>query len=535
MRRIFILAIAVMLFMRLILTLTRYIDPDEFAHLHWAYLLSSGHIPYKDFFINFTPLYHTLLLPLFWLPQSPNIIILARLFQFLLSFISLFLLYNLSIQITNNRFIALTAIIISLSFPMLFDKSIELRPDLLMTVFFMAALVAIGEKKIWNSKRALTAGIFIGLSLVTLVKIFYALPAVLVYFAYRVPRQFRVKLFFWMGIGIMIPIACFLLYLGVNGTGWLAYENIIHGSMLIKHGEGSFPPWLPFSPLPLVYMSAGGPSIPWLTNTIIWIVGVAGLFILAKKNSTVALVFFLFLAAGSVSLFIFPTPYLQYVIPLSVFVSILAAIAIQPKGFLVLFLLLSFFQQYQNRINNTNEEQLHVIGDVLTVIRPNEPVYDMVGSYVFRPDGYFICCNIYSQFADKLDLPLPTLARSLVASQTKFLVLDRAGKSLWLPKPDDLLFLKTNYLPSAYPKIYTLGVQFRCQNGACVPPAAARSTNFFTILVPETYTVTIEPNNEVITIDGKEIRNGQTLDLTAGPHQFLVSPPATLLRIQLDR
>jgi len=547
MRLTLTIAIVITLLLRLYLAVTRYIDPDEFAHLHWAYLLASGKIPYKDFFINFTPLYHVLFIPLFWLPQGPDIVLLARLIQFLLSLISLVLLYTLSIQITNNRLVGLMAIIISLSFPMIFDKSIELRPDLLMTVWMLAAFVAIGRKKPWSPGRALGIGLSIGLGLVTLVKILYAVPALVVYVAYQVPKNLRGKLFFWMGIGIMVPIGLYVLYLLYNGAAWLAYENIISGSLLLKRGEGAFSPWLSFSPLPLVYMHAGGPSIPWLANTAIWIAAGAGLFVLARKNRPAAGVFFLFLGPGLIALFLFPTPYLQYFIPLSVFVSILAAIWIRAmgkpllQGLFLLLLILSFSQQYQGRVRDTNEEQRAVIADVLAISNPGEPFYDMVGSYVFRPDGYYICCNIYSQFADQLNLKLPTLARSLAASQTKFLVLDRAGKSLWLPAPDDLLFLQTNYLPSAYPKIYTLGIAFRCTNGACTQyrldgePGANRSANTFTILVPETYTVTVEPVSETFLIDDQPIQNGQTLPLAAGVHPFAAPPTISSFRLQLAR
>lgn len=536
-----------LLIARLYLALTRYIDPDEFAHLHWAYLLSQGSIPYKDFFINFTPLYHLLLLPVFWLPQSSTIVIAARLFQFLLSGLTLFLLYTFVIQITNHRFVGLVAIIIFLAFPMILDKSIELRPDLLMTVWLLAALVAIGKKERWSWHRALMVGISTGLSLLTLVKILYALPATGVYFAYHVPKNMRLKLFLWMGIGIMVPIACYSLYLVWNGTSQLAYENIVHGSQLIKRGEGTFSPWLSFSPIPLVYVDAGGPSVPWLANTVIWIVAVAGLFVFARKNRPAAFVFFLFLAAGITSLFVFPTPYLQYFIPLSVFISVLAAITVHTVGkpllqglFLVL-LFLSFSQQYRGRIRNTNEEQRKVIDDVLRISKPSETFYDMVGSYVFRPDGYYVCCNEYARFAHLLPFPVPTLRESLVGRKTKFIVLDRVGKSLWLPSPNDLSFILSNYLPTKYNKLYSLGFQFRCTNGACVQhtinnqPASNRSTSTFTILLPEIYTVTAETNSEAITVDGQTVRNGQAVSFAAGIHRFSASPAVTSLRIQLSR
>lgn len=165
----------------------------------------------------------------------------------------------------------------------------------------------------------------------------------------------------------------------------------------------------------------------------------------------------------------------------------------------------------------------------------------MVGSYVFRPDGFFICCHPYGEFANKLVSPPLSLRESLVTTKTKFLVMDRVGFVFWQTPEPDLTFLLTNYLPTKYYKIYSLGQTYRCQNGACTQyrlsdkPTTNRSTNTFTIVTPETYTVSIEPKTTTITINGNEIKNGQMLELAAGPHRFSVPPTATLFRIQLDR
>lgn len=552
---ILIITIIGLLFTRLYLSITRYIDPDEFAHLHWAYLLSQGNIAYKDFFINFTPLYHALFVPLFWLPQNPSIVILGRLLHFLLYLLSLFLLYTLSIQTTKHRLMGLLTLVIYLVFPMTFDKSIELRPDLLMTVFLLAALVMIGQKKLWSRHRALMIGVVTGLSILTLVKILYAIPALMIYFFFQVPKNLRINLFFWTGIGIILPIACYLLYLGLNGASTLAFENIVHGSQLIKAGEGSFSPWLSFSPVPLVYVDAAGVSFPWLINTLIWIASIAGLLILTKKNRPTAFVFFLFLAGGVISLFLFPTPYMQYFIPLSPVISILAALCTsfvfgRIKGwfhvtyvFLILtMLLISGFLQYRTRVQKgaDNQEQLQVIADIIKITNPDETVYDMVGSYVLRPDGYYICCNIYSQFASGLSLGVPTLAQSLTSKETKFIVLDRAGKSLWLPVPSDLTFIQTHYFPSSYPKIYLLGFRFQCSKGLCYQhdlnnkQISSTPMHEFIIVIPETYHITTNPPNLPVAIDGVGV-NQSTLPLTAGTHRFTVPISLTSLTLQLNR
>ena len=259
----------------------------------------------------------------------------------------------------------------------------------------------------------------------------------------------------------------------------------------------------------------------------------------------------LYFSFGIGLLFVFPVPFLQYFIPLTVMVSIIAGYIIGRLKtvitvIIVITVVTSFSLQYRERVtpNANNREQLQVIRNVLTVTKPNETIYDMVGSFVFRPDGFYICCHPYGEFIKQL-ASRPALERglreSLVTRKTKFLVMDRVGFVFWQTPSPDLTFLRTNYLPMKYNKLYSLGVQFHCQYGACVQftmnnlPVSNMSTNTFTILVSETYTVMLEPKNLTIQIDGKEMQNGQTLGLSKGIHRFSVSPPITTFQIQLDR
>lgn len=168
-----------------------------------------------------------------------------------------------------------------------------------------------------------------------------------------------------------------------------------------------------------------------------------------------------FIAGNILFIALFPVPYVQYVLPLSVAASVLAAHGLQKTTtalnmIIIVTMISSFFLQYRQRTapGAENREQLQVIRDILKISKPTDTVYDMVGSYVFRPDGYYICCHPYAEFADKLSHPPPSLRESLMAKNTRFLILDRTGQSLWKPKREDLDFLKTHYVPSPYPKIY---------------------------------------------------------------------------------
>lgn len=542
---VYYIAIATVLFMRLHLSLSRAFDPDEFAHLHWAYLILSGNVPYRDFFFIILPAYQVFLLPIFLFGQSAITPIAARLLQFVLYIFTAILVYRVSLSFFKKQTGAFLSVLLFITFPMTIDKTIDIRPDMLMIAMILLSMLA---------TKSLAFGLFTGLSLVIHPKIIFAVPMIIYLFATSSKKPRIVPAV----IGFVVPVLLFFFYLAYQQVLPAAFTSIFQDSVVANTGKGHFSPFLALSPIPIVYVADGGISLPWLVNTGLWILSAIGLIFLWIRNRRLGTAMVLFFVFGIGLLFIFPVPFLQYFIPLTAMASILVGnvIEIMNHGkthtrlfstlihasiFLIPVLLLaSFFLQYRERITPgaNNNEQLQVIRDVLTVTKPDESIYDMVGSFVFRPDGYYICCHPYAEFVQRL-ASRPGLERglreSLIARQTKFLVMDRIGFVFWQPAAPDLSFLLSNYLPTKYNKIYSLGQMFRCQNSACVPPGATRSTNFFTIFVPEKYRVTIEPSTASVTIDGKEIRSGQTLDIAAGLHRFFVSPPATLLRVQLTR
>src|SRR3989344_1491238 len=48
-------SLVLQIYFRFNLSLFRYFDVDEFAHLHWGYNFLTGSMPYRDFFYIFPP------------------------------------------------------------------------------------------------------------------------------------------------------------------------------------------------------------------------------------------------------------------------------------------------------------------------------------------------------------------------------------------------------------------------------------------------------------------------------------------------
>ncbi|MBI5620868.1 glycosyltransferase family 39 protein [Candidatus Gottesmanbacteria bacterium] len=662
-------SIAVVFLLRLHLSVTRAFDPDEFAYLHWTWLIARGYLPYRDFFFYILPGFPWALSPILRLTgDSVNFLIASRVAMLVVYGLCAGVVYlwtrtivipasepespsdktgsrvklaSLSLRrsgpgmttkahgVTNVA--PFLAALIFLTFPVTIDKTIDIRPDMVMILFYFFSIWFLFQPEKASPFQAVASGVLFGMSVLVFPKIIFGLPALIYLLSaqhYRRPNFIRPPLAKAKGVAFntLLPWLFgaglvglgFLGYVGLNGLIPQAITSLTKDALAVTSGKGGFSPLLLFTPYPLIYLNDGGISLPWAVNTAVWLLGIVGLVLLflqkrglnsttpnATANTTSinpqgpspAVFFFLYIAGNILFVVLFPVPYVQYLLPLSVAASILSAytLSVIPgltrnpvfpfkrdgsrlmgrDDILILASLLlfsSFFLQYRERVASGagNAEQLQVIRDILKVTKPDESVYDMVGSYVFRPDGYFICCHPYAEFIDKLTVtpaaPSPTLRlasirrsgrtslrlrlrESLLANQTKFLVMDRVGFVFWKSQEPDKAFMLTNYLPMGNPaspkapfsKLYSLGQTFHCQLGACVQydlnnlPASNRSTNAFTIIIRETYTVTLQPEHATISIDGKAVKNNQAVELAAKTHTFSVDPTVRELTIQLRR
>jgi len=607
-----------MLVMKLQLVLNRQFDPDEMSYLHWGYLLSQGRLVYKDFFFYVTPLYPAMLAPLFFLPHSAMLAVGARVFMFTIYGITLWTIYLLSKKITGDTVMSILTVIIFTAFPLMFDKTIEIRPDMVMTLLFLSGVIQLmnslkhtirkhnapaggthegfhqapatpryclphmvkavlryvcgqktnkntvekkrGEDVGWDTyatgpactyNNAFFAGFLLSLSFLVMFKIIFVVPAIL-FLSFSKNIHTWIKTLVWMTIGAIIPVIVLLLYLQFHTLIPLFVNALTHDANIVNIGNSSFPVWMTLSPWPLVYVTSGGISMPYVVSTALWFLAVPGLFVIWKKNHRMG-IFLLLLTLGALGLIIlFPKPYVQYFIIPSFIASVAVACLIGsvPKkiqyAFILLascVLLLSFYIQTKDRQVplGTNQEQLGVLSDVLTLIKPDEPVYDMVGSFVFRPDGYYICCHPYIQFVHLLRSPIPTLSESLIQTKTKFLVMDQKAYVFWIAKPEDIAFMTAHYLPSVYKKIFTLGSGYQCNNGICIQinaegnPVSQTPTFSLDIIIEEQYNVTVQPNDQWITINGKTYKNGDVLSLSPGLYAFTVSARVNSFSVQLNR
>src|SRR4029077_20235282 len=102
------------------------------------WMASRHYLLYRDFFENHTPLFYYLLLPLFRLPTTrSSLVMLVRIIMSLSAFVILLMTYKLA-RLDHDRKVSALAVLL-LSYMVIFvQKSIEVRPDQLLVILWLA-------------------------------------------------------------------------------------------------------------------------------------------------------------------------------------------------------------------------------------------------------------------------------------------------------------------------------------------------------------------------------------------------------------
>lgn len=114
---------------------------DTAEHIHASWLVSTGMIPYRDFFEHHHPLLWYLFAPITQLFYRDAVIIyIAKSIAIGGWLLSLYLFYKLSLRCTEQLSNARLAVLLFLAIPYLFNDIQNLRPDIFMNIAILAAL-----------------------------------------------------------------------------------------------------------------------------------------------------------------------------------------------------------------------------------------------------------------------------------------------------------------------------------------------------------------------------------------------------------
>ena len=181
-----LVALAVVL--RIGVVLNRRIDPDESQHLHVAWLITEGQVPYRDFWEHHLPFFHYAMAPLAaWLTGRPEVYFAARSIMVLLAAVAVVLTWRLARRLSADG--AIWAVVVLLFLPQFAETSTETRPDVPALVAHLASLLALVR---WRENGRAgwlwIAGAWQGAALALSIKAVFALTGVIAVVA-GLPRR----------------------------------------------------------------------------------------------------------------------------------------------------------------------------------------------------------------------------------------------------------------------------------------------------------------------------------------------------------
>jgi hypothetical protein len=385
-RRMPRLLLAALLILLAAHALVREFDADEIEHVHSAWYLACGCVPYEEFFEHHHPLLWAMLLPILRIAgEQPGMLIASRLLM--LAFAGGILLAvawtarELALPSASRRL----AVLLLVSQIIFFEKVIEIRPDV-PSLFFGLIGVACWLRGVRRREPWLlaAAGAALGLSFVVLQKAaLVALAAVIVLAIGRGRTTLRWRDPAVAGAAAVLPVAAFMAWVAAHGI-WPAYvvSNWLSNASA-ERALGVDGLWRSLSHNPVFWFAAvaaaarwgrGRASRPWLRR-IIWL-GVL-LFVLRyvdRRPNPQDLLW-------SQTLLAIPAGHwlacvLRRTRTPKVLKALLAPLAVVATLFASLQL-----------TSRTNTDQLARVAFVLEHTRPDDAVYDGVPSFnVFRRD-----------------------------------------------------------------------------------------------------------------------------------------------------
>lgn len=250
---------------------TQVVREDELLHLHDAWLVGQGSLPYRDFFEHHACWYHFLLGPAaaFFKPEADREA--AVLFvNFARGLSLLVVLAGLGLLVWIGRLwrewrLGLLALVLLSGVPFFLETAIETRPDVPAFVLWMGALVLLhsvvgGRKPVvsgwwWSAEKLpqavrcsfLWSGVFLGSAVMFTQKMLFALPGL----------GFAIGLWVCMGgvgsfsdrlrqllrwvFGLVVPVWFTWLYFFANGAGVEFVDKVFLINARWAHRES---PWI---------------------------------------------------------------------------------------------------------------------------------------------------------------------------------------------------------------------------------------------------------------------------------------------------
>ncbi|HEY4393128.1 MAG TPA: glycosyltransferase family 39 protein [Polyangia bacterium] len=245
---ILLTAIVALFVLRLPLIGVRVFDNDELEHAHAAWNVSQGLVPYRDFFEHHTPWYHFALAPFFhWfavdqsLEAARHFLIFGRFLSLALTALSVVLVFLVA-RLGGSRRVGLWTGLFLAGQPVVMQKTLEIRPDVLALPFFIGALWfllrGMRSDDASRSRRLrwfLGGGLCLGAAIMCTQKMLFVLPGALVGLGIWVlrgrrtrTRASRVAAALVLLLGVAGPVLVTWMGFALRGAGvQFIYDNFL--------------------------------------------------------------------------------------------------------------------------------------------------------------------------------------------------------------------------------------------------------------------------------------------------------------------
>jgi 4-amino-4-deoxy-L-arabinose transferase-like glycosyltransferase len=269
---------AALLLSRLWFVTHRALDLDEFEHAHAAWSVSRGLLPYLDFFEHHPPGLYLLSAPIFAdpdvatrVPAAVRALTLARATMWLITVLSVVVVYRIGVTIHGALSGALAAMLLATSSQFL-ESMLEFRPDgpavaSLIVSIWCAVGVGDAEESLRGDVRLFAAGCAFGAALLFTQKAIFAAPGLGLAFVAR-RRALPVALF---AAGVTVPIAITMWWFARHDALRLLwyYTVILNGRLNADR----------FSPLPRLVSHV-------VQQPAIYVLGAIGIAVRLKPGTT---------------------------------------------------------------------------------------------------------------------------------------------------------------------------------------------------------------------------------------------------------
>jgi len=259
----------------------RALDLDEFEHVHAAWSVAQGLLPYRDFFEHHPPALYFSLAPLFaadGIDSNPDAafaaLVGARVVMWVLTIVSFVLVYRLGTLVSGRTSAAIAVALLATSSQFL-DSMLEIRPDVPAVLCLLTAIWCIAREGYRDEPLRVSAylagGAAYGLSLLFTQKPLFAAPGLALALLQHDRRFARAGLF---AIGALTPIAAAIAWFASRG----ALAPLWHNTVTITarlNADG-------FSPLPRLASNVA-------QQPAIYLLGAAGLVTRVRARRTTVL------------------------------------------------------------------------------------------------------------------------------------------------------------------------------------------------------------------------------------------------------